>query len=729
MATTPGKVGPEGKENHALEMALEKFVTVALDEKLKGGSTSNYQTLLKQLSGSVTAPGLCRWYAALSKCASKITSDSRGPFGALVTSVFAFDFQKSLLVTIQAYLRFLLNLALVNSSFMMPCLRVLVKCFGVAELADADTTTTTTTTTAAAAATDSEARPASLDEVHSAVHYTLKRLLELSPASASHVFEVIIEAFPHQRLESTTQQMYIKNMLCVSEYASSLRNRVLTKIIERLIHIDAEIMIEERQEVKEASDPFMLELPDEQKAGLEGQLAMKLDNLIHMIFQYLTILTRSDLAQSTFTCLMNIFERSILKTHKARFTPFLLFFHCSTQHEFADAFLHRLKQKVFDHQHSSVQERIKCCSYVASFVGRSARLRHASVLSAFELLKNSTLAYIDEHEEKWRMDGWEGEDASDVFPVGNATASEHSVFYAICQALLYIFVHRQDVFARHLDNNPQEAEQYQFDRIVESPFNPLRYCLAGVVQDFCHLSLKLELVDCRNIIRTNAKLLRVELKENTQAGGRDHDLALLLDTSFPFEPYLLPKSAAFVMGEGVYRRHRSDGKGNLCTPNQYSEESPMTGPTPTRRRRYHEDYAEMATPILSPLYSGGQTGSPGLEVFSLSGPVSVPVPINLASKREPQDPHRRRSSCGGAYHSDDEEGVSLSFSDLSFDSPSILSHRPVPKELDTSPILSPAHSHRETPRAARSLISSRAAMPVQHGGPTFLSMGSSLFQT
>jgi len=163
-------------------------------------------------------------------------------------------------------------------------------------------------------ASDPSLRPPTMDSIHDLVHAALQRLLHLMPGASSTLFPILAASFPHKRQESTAQLIYVKNLLRVSEYAPSLRDRILTTIIERMIHIDVEIVHtgedDEDEEDEDADDDgsdtpaddesmsqrgaSILPLPSPSKPLSESrQMANKLDSLMCLMFEYLHLIRQA----------------------------------------------------------------------------------------------------------------------------------------------------------------------------------------------------------------------------------------------------------------------------------------------------------------------------------------------------------------------------------------------------------------------------------------------------
>jgi len=86
--------------------------------------------------------------------------------------------------------------------------------------------------------------PVSRRSVYDRHHTLLQHLLNLIPTLPSALLPHLLRFFPHRRLSKSCQITYIRNLLRVTRYCSSLTERLLTVVIERAIQIDVEIQVE-----------------------------------------------------------------------------------------------------------------------------------------------------------------------------------------------------------------------------------------------------------------------------------------------------------------------------------------------------------------------------------------------------------------------------------------------------------------------------------------------------
>ncbi|CAF3482443.1 unnamed protein product [Rotaria sp. Silwood1] len=140
---------------------------------------------------------------------------------------------------------------------------------------------------------------------------------------------------------------------------------------------------------------------------------------------------------------------------------------------------------------------------------------------------------------------------------GNANPNRHLPFYAICQAVLYIFIYRHHEIAR-LPDGIEIVSKWRLNHIIASELNPLKYCLPAITLRFAQLARNYQIVFCYSIIETNN---RYSLPESFATNGHYNDnLAIIpsniLYSYFPFDPYVLKRSSIFI--RPIYNDYRDE---------------------------------------------------------------------------------------------------------------------------------------------------------------------------
>lgn len=179
-----------------------------------------------------------------------------------------------------------------------------------------------------------------------------------------------------------------------------------------------------------------------------------------------------DLRRSQFITLLSIFDRTILRTFKSRYTQFLIFWYSSLDPEFADMFQGMLVSRALFENTQPMVTRAAAASYIASFVSRARFVGEDSTKRVVELLCD----FLETHLDLCAAMG----DAFDPL------AAHHTLFYAIAQAVFLIFCFRwRDLQVDdeiELDDLGIDSDSLKkwipkldvMQRVVSSVLNPLR---------------------------------------------------------------------------------------------------------------------------------------------------------------------------------------------------------------------------------------------------------------
>ena len=219
--------------------------------------------------------------------------------------------------------------------------------------------------------------------------------------------------------------------------------------------------------------------------------------------------------RTQFNALLGIFDRTILRTFKSRYTQFLIFWYTSLDPEFADVFQGMLIERALLGSSSMVIQsaaeafnesddkndgqqgsdgstitRAAAASYIGSFVSRGVFIDAENTRNVVAVLCEFLRAHLNEVEESIR-------NSSPTTIVGGA---QHAVFYAVVQAVFLIFcfrwrdllnfvesaqtdhlVHSVGVSGSdgfRLSENPRKwmPELGILQRVINSVLNPLRVC-------------------------------------------------------------------------------------------------------------------------------------------------------------------------------------------------------------------------------------------------------------
>ncbi|TFY61787.1 hypothetical protein EVG20_g6923 [Dentipellis fragilis] len=268
--------------------------------------------------------------------------------------------------------------------------------------------------------------------------------------------------------------------------------------------------------------------------------------------------------RSQFHTLLSIFDRTILRTFKSRYTQFLLFWYASLDPEFSDTFQGELVSKALLDADQPVVTRAAAASYIASFVSRALFVDRECTRSVVRLLCEFLRSQLDMYEML----------AGSGFRHVDGLAPQN-VVYAVTQAVFLIFCFRWrdllqdeaeeiDEFGSTPGRGPPKKwidELAIVQRIVNSGLNPLKYCSENVVQQFARVAQATGFVYVFPLIEANRRLDFTPNNPSTPSTNTymptpfGDNVLDELNTFFPFDPYSLPKSSSYI--EGVYREWSS----------------------------------------------------------------------------------------------------------------------------------------------------------------------------
>ncbi|KAF9814394.1 hypothetical protein IEO21_05128 [Rhodonia placenta] len=253
-----------------------------------------------------------------------------------------------------------------------------------------------------------------------------------------------------------------------------------------------------------------------------------------------------------FHALLSIFDRTILRTFKSRYTQFLVFWYSSLDPEFSDLFQGMLVSKSLLEEDQPAVTRAAAASYIASFVSRAQFVDRESTRRVVACLCNFL---------RNRLDILDAVTNAGATPPSMA---HHSVFYAVAQAVFLIFCFRWRDLLEDQDDVDEFAaaaapakkwmvELQILQRVVTSELNPLKICSANVVMQFARVAQATDFIYCYSIMESNRRSeYAPKLPTPALLGQSMHSE---LNAFFPFDPYRLPRSGSYI--QAVYREWSS----------------------------------------------------------------------------------------------------------------------------------------------------------------------------
>ncbi|EDO01946.1 hypothetical protein SS1G_04421 [Sclerotinia sclerotiorum 1980 UF-70] len=374
------------------------------------------------------------------------------------------------------------------------------------------------------------------------------------------------------------------------EYAPELKSDVFALITDRLVKIDVQMQVdlddvddevagaivqalamnpkqgEDDDEDAEDSDDSDAEsvnsddaTGDQAKRAKEIQGSVeKMDAILDRLFAiydpYFTD-PNSIEAANMFETLLGHFANIILPTYRSRHTQFLLFHFAQKSEHLIDQFAGTCVQLAFQPGRPAVL-RQSSAAYLASFVARGAHVEPQVVRTVFELIGSNLDHIRTENELNCR-----GPDLK-----------KYGTFYAMTQALLYIFCFRwrdlidsSEVFD---DEDPAAfigqdlvwtaGIKETLSRAIYSKLNPLKICSPPIVSEFAKIAHHLRFMYVYSLLETNKRIRLSQFSSAVGNGalrdsgnGASNDSWHQLDAYFPFDPYQLPVSKKWIENDYV----------------------------------------------------------------------------------------------------------------------------------------------------------------------------------
>ncbi|RKP17355.1 RRN3-domain-containing protein, partial [Rozella allomycis CSF55] len=278
------------------------------------------------------------------------------------------------------------------------------------------------------------------------------------------------------------------------------------EIVEKDIDSDSDEEVDDEDDEDEMEEQI-----SDIKASIET-----LDSLMKLTFENVKEIMEKEEDKEMFLVFMSIFEKTILRTFNSRYVQFIFFYVTSLDSKYHDIFLGMLMSKLFHNKSVILCDpiRISCAGYIGSFIARGLFLSDKLINKCFSMLISWAVQYVD--------------NVQDVNKI-----EDHSLFYCIVQALLYIFCFRYELLMN-------ETNKELLEKVLFSSLEPLLVCVESVTEEFIDVCSHLNFIFCRHL---------VEKKE------RNH--LSILDSFFPFDPYKLKESSLFLDSLNIYKEYTS----------------------------------------------------------------------------------------------------------------------------------------------------------------------------
>lgn len=162
---------------------------------------------------------------------------------------------------------------------------------------------------------------------------------------------------------------------------------------------------------------------------------------------------------------------------------------------------------------------------------------------------------------RWAHDYVEKSDSSQ----NTTSIRAHLVFYAVCEAIFYVIAFRSRDLTQ-TNENLTFLQSLQLSTLVTCHLNPLRVCASAVATAFAGVTRAHQLAYCHTILERNARRKLAMVYQNEIIMPDE-----TLDTTFPFDPYLMKKSNSYIAEiYQHYQPNEDDDPNGDAAPNQLS---------------------------------------------------------------------------------------------------------------------------------------------------------------
>ena len=244
----------------------------------------------------------------------------------------------------------------------------------------------------------------------------------------------------------------------------------------------------------------------------------------------------AQLPEEVFKILLGVFDRLLLTTNQTKYAQWSLFYVCRLREDFNS----RLFEHLFDIVQNvkyPPQQRQRACMYIASLASRASFIKESTTQMVLNYMCNWMTQYVELQGDSGRPD-----------------LTTHVLFYAMFHAISYILKNVHDTLF-DCPSAKLTIQELGINMIVRSPLNPLKVCSPALVQSFIEVMSKYG-ISFTNVIQHNEKLV---LPARDMFGANSP-----LTDFFPFDPYLLKRSSAYLLPyyhfpeQQQHHKHRGD---------------------------------------------------------------------------------------------------------------------------------------------------------------------------
>lgn len=369
------------------------------------------------------------------------------------------------------------------------------------------------------------------------LHELLQELCSRFPTGLELVCQLFEAVFPHKREERAVQINFLHNALLFTDNCPAILDRVVSHSVFRLKEIDVDIKPEEVPDAEEDGEEVHLQfqmeaLEVDREHAKQRELANSLDQMMLIMFNFIDTRQRSE---HVFQAMLAAFERHLLHTHRSKYCQFLMFYACHFSAKWTEKWLTDLLWTLIDDKHGEQPRttRMACAGYIGSLLARANYISIDQVKVSLQVLCKWCGSYVRANPTVTVLD-----------------VEVHGVFYATCQAVLYLMCYRFDELAA---DQPFLTDLQLDIALLDPGLNPLQVTQSHIHDEFIKLCRRYEwslgdaLADL--VAQNSGKIL-----PSRNSSGISNELDK--HCFFPFDPYLLAESARYI--ESLWTEWRGD---------------------------------------------------------------------------------------------------------------------------------------------------------------------------
>ena len=412
-------------------------------------------------------------------------------------------------------------------------------------------------------------------------------VLVICPQGTTQFVDAARESYPWSGLSIEHHLLYIRIVLGIAQRQPLVEPAVFDLVISRAIEVDALVekkkksdtttAVEQTKGNKINMDVFEMDLPDDgdtakidtklpEEEEVEDDATTKIDRIMALAFSYVATRLGDD---GFFAAALDIFEAAVLHTHDLKFVQFVFFQVATATTDRATKFAARLVDLIGDAAVPRIT-RLSAVAYLASFLCRSKSVDAALATQCADKLF------------AWAEDGGHLDDDSDDEDIAESFAKSlatspnslkdfhhhtddddidrtrhrrrqytvdddgRCLFVVTLQALLYVMCFRGDeVFRSTLRESTTLRDATRWRRLLGARnAEGFRRCDPRIRAEFLKVCARVDLFTSDYLASLRAVSGTLFKKNDDDQDDDDDDKPVFF--FFPFDPYLLPESRAFV---------------------------------------------------------------------------------------------------------------------------------------------------------------------------------------